>query len=78
MIVFKSAVKRKLREAMPEILNCIRQTNGPTIAEFRIQTMEGIAMEAKDTLTGNKLLGFSNQVEKYYPRVIRIDSLSDL
>ena len=44
---FKAAVKRKLQEAMPEIVNFIRQSNSPTIAEFRMHILERIATEAK-------------------------------
>ena len=76
--VFKASVKQMLRKAVPSIVNFVRQTNGPTIAEFRMQTLERIAMEAKTSLTGNKLLGFSNQVERYYPRVIRREDLIDM
>ncbi|XP_029654645.1 uncharacterized protein LOC115228125 [Octopus sinensis] len=75
--IFKAEVKKMLREKMPIILKYNKTSDGPSISEYRLKILEEIVGEAKKVLTPEKLMGFVNQVEEYYPRVTRGEDLFD-
>ena len=75
---FKAEVKRKLQEIMSELMSYQRQGQGPSIAEYRMQKMECIALDASSHFTAQQLSGYTNHVERYYASVLRCDNLVEI
>ena len=74
--VYKSHVKRMLRDRMPEIRN-FASLPGLSVTEQKMRELEEIANRAITNVTPAMLLGFTNRVERYYPMATRQEDLKE-
>ena len=73
---FKSHVKRSLRKRMTEQSE-MQRAGGITINEQRMRHLEQLAGEAIGNITARMCANVANQVEKYYPSVMRQEDLKE-